>query len=927
MPSSKDIFKQISQLNTDAEKAFFVNQISTPEYLPVLRDLGFFSTPPLPIKDDKGVKFELWYASRYLLRIADKAPAEVMAVAKEIPETENFRVHEDILDILIKIPITFALEFLTIDKAKYFLENPYNYQAPDKISEIIRGAALANHPDEALNLAELVFVITWQSKFSEFDGEEVDIGNLFPKFFRSGGSYDFEKQIRACRIPLIDCAGFKAVRFFLDLLSKAISISKNKGKTEYSWVWLPAIEEHEQNASSGLEAVLAANARDTLEYVFEINPVWLDKARELLSRYKHIIFKRLDLHILRLFAEQNKADVVNRLLDKELFKNPACYHEYTLLLHEQYSNLKPVNQNKFLNFIAEIEGDYIESTQFKWLDLIKNHLKNNWLKKYKTLQQKYGDPPFPTFLSYTESGPWSGPTSPLEDLSSMTVKEITDFLQTWKPSGERTWPPEPSAVGLGRQLKNEIVEQPVKFAKNAAMFIGVNPKFLIHVFFGFQNAVKGQEKFEWDSILELCLTIAKGDSGNLLSDASTLSEARKHAAGLLKEGFNKGVNEIPYKYKKISWDILVHLAKDPDPSPSDEQGSGMGPSLQAINSARGTAIEAVILYGIWHWRNLQEVDKWRGVESIPEVRELLESHLDPKIDPSPAIRSVYGIYFPWFEGMDNAWAKKVVDIIFPLDKDQVLFNAAWETYISYNHVYNNAAMILTTRYEKAIRNLEVFDKDNVTIGDPEARLAEHMIVMYERDLIGEPDGDSLFKLFWDYAPLSVRKHAISSTGISLSNTEGEVPEQIREKLINLIKFRIGVLKDKPLNDRFELTGFQEWFNSEKFDMSWAIASLLKILELTEGQLEHGWVTVKKLVEIADQYPEQVIKCLSLILLNDTSGWVVMGSGREVVPALLEIKNKSSEIKQLVEELGESLFQQKRFEYADLMDKSKLIIPD
>jgi hypothetical protein len=50
----------------------------------------------------------------------------------------------------------------------------------------------------------------------------------------------------------------------------------------------------------------------------------------------------------------------------------------------------------------------------------------------------------------------------------------------------------------------------------------------------------------------------------------------------------------------------------------------------------------------------------------PEAKAVLEAHLDVERDPSLAIRSVYGEYFPWLYVYDPAWALGLVDRLFPL---------------------------------------------------------------------------------------------------------------------------------------------------------------------------------------------------------------------------------------------------------------------
>ena len=69
-----------------------------------------------------------------------------------------------------------------------------------------------------------------------------------------------------------------------------------------------------------------------------------------------------------------------------------------------------------------------------------------------------------------------------------------------------------------------------------------------------------------------------------------------------------------------------------------------------MNTVRCCALEASLKYGLWVMKNLEQTQNCdtrlrRGFDEIPELREVLEEHLDTSRDPSRAARSVYGQWF------------------------------------------------------------------------------------------------------------------------------------------------------------------------------------------------------------------------------------------------------------------------------------------
>lgn len=103
---------------------------------------------------------------------------------------------------------------------------------------------------------------------------------------------------------------------------------------------------------------------------------------------------------------------------------------------------------------------------------------------------------------------------------------------------------------------------------------------------------------------------------------------------------------------------------------------------------------------------LDEAERFSFADA-PEVKDLLEGHLDTTRDPSLAIRSVCEQWFPWFVLLDRVWAAdNVVRILPATDEDGDYWRAAWNTYVTFNPPYNNVAAVLRDQYTTAVRKLD-----------------------------------------------------------------------------------------------------------------------------------------------------------------------------------------------------------------------------
>ena len=114
--------------------------------------------------------------------------------------------------------------------------------------------------------------------------------------------------------------------------------------------------------------------------------------------------------------------------------------------------------------------------------------------------------------------------------------------------------------------------------------------------------------------------------------------------------------------------ILQELTEDPDPTPEDEakflSQPNSDPHSLSINTIRGDAMHAVVQYALWLRRAFEKAVNREalvagGFEEMPEVREVLERHLDPATDPSLTTRSVYGVGFRGFISWTDGGFKRI----------------------------------------------------------------------------------------------------------------------------------------------------------------------------------------------------------------------------------------------------------------------------
>ena len=166
----------------------------------------------------------------------------------------------------------------------------------------------------------------------------------------------------------------------------------------------------------------------------------------------------------------------------------------------------------------------------------------------------------------------------------------------------------------------------------------------------------------WEEPLQLMASVVGhpfqiGDENQSMGRDTDWRWSRRAVAWLLSSGLSDRPNRIPFALRKDTRQILERLTKEPDPSVAQDstRGQDLDPSFLSHNSNRGAAMNAVVEYALWCRRELEArgEDPAPGFDLMPEVRSVLERHLDPGIELSHAVRSVYGQWLLWLLLLDE----------------------------------------------------------------------------------------------------------------------------------------------------------------------------------------------------------------------------------------------------------------------------------
>jgi hypothetical protein len=933
-PGAKDVETLRNRVpNSVVTLEYFLSKPEAERWFEPLARSGFFEHPPAPLRADEeeGTRFPVWPGSRYLARMAAKPErqARVAEIALGIPDTGNINVQEDLIDVVLALPPYLARRL--VSRIAAWVKRPHGWLRGDKLGQLVSQLARGQEVEAACELARVVLAVEPDPR----GPIQLKLGETERTMAREPRTaYDLwqYEEILKTHIPdLVDAAGLRGLEELSRVLESLIRLSRSssddEGPQDYSYIWRPAIEDHAQNHPHSLKDALVTAVRDAAERLARQDASRVPEIVEALQVHPWLVFRRIVLHLLRLFPDTAAGLVAERLTDRDVFEEHGLWHEYILLACQELPRLPTEGQERIWGWIdagpdleryketaekrtgtrptREEAAHFRRAWKFRRLAALEGVLPPEWQRRHAELASEFGEAEHPEFVSYS-GGIVRGPTSPkaADEFRGMGVEEIAAFLKTWQPTGDFLGP---SPEGLGRELTAAVASDPARFVTNASRFQGLEPTYVRALLQGLREALGHERVFSWAPVLELCGLVlaqpanAADESRQRIDDRDPgWSWTRKAIADLLERGLQPGPVMIPFALREAVWRVMHTLTEDAEPTPEYEReygGSNMNPAELSINTTRGEAMHAAVRYGLWVRTHLEKEPCGReriarGFDEVPELREVLERHLDPERDPSLAVRSVYGQWFPWLALLDRRWAAANLSKVFPWEEELSTFrDAAWHTYVVFCRPFDDAFQVLRDEYRRAIERLGSSQAKGGTPADPERRLAEHLMVFYWRGKL-EFDSPELER-FYARASDPVRAHAIWFIGSVFRGEKEPPPEEMLRRLATLWERRLLETRREPRLHAKELGAFGDWFISEVFEDAWAVSQLLEVLRLT-GRAEPDHLIMERLVKLTPAMPGRVVECVRRMIEGADEGWKVYG-WRDQIRSIIGSAIRSDEV--------------------------------
>jgi len=935
-----------------AEYQYFFDRLNSPAWLVPLQKRGLFCTPPKPIAEGDYVSVPFWPESRYLARMTrlPEAQETVLEIVLRMESTENSHVHYDIADIALALPPILSARLVPKLCECIRIPSPLKLLLSEKIRELIPHLAKGGEGTAALALARAALALIAPARGGGGDEESI----LPPEPIAQFDTWHYSRILDTAMPSLVSAVGVEAVEMCCELLCEAIAVSTRPGENEdedYLYIRHPAIERNEDRED--IPSGLLVATRDAAEQVIAKSPAQFTTVTRVLAERKFVSFRRLELHLARIFPEHGLEIAERVFQNPEIIERSSLRHEAVLLLKATFPKLSAETQKKLLNWIdnglpeesvrkwlesCRVEAGeqevrrYVDAWRRDRLALLQPALPQPYAQRFEELTAALG-PPRDLAETTRITGGAIGTRSPKseDDLGAMPIDDIVSFLASWTP-GDTIF--DETAAGVGDTLTKVVTRRAEEFATAANRLIGLDPTYVRCFFAGLTAAIKGGGSFGWSPVLELAAWVVAqprevpGRDGDFMVRDPDWGWTRDSIIDLLTADFEDQPGKLTPANRTQVWQVLKALTDDPYPSPQGEEGDNFDPAFRAINSTRSRALQTVIRYALWVREQTQvhttgDAADLGTFDAMPEVREVLEAHLDTATEPTLTVRAVYGESLRALAGLDWNWLQANITQIMPTEPEHTrLFRAAWESFVAFCEPHPQLLTILTPAYNLAVDEIGQIES-MVRRPSPEERLGEHLLFYYWLGKLDFGGEDSLLERFYRRASAEVRAHATWFIGASVRGWQEDVPGEVLDRLRTLFERRLQAARNAAGPDLFlkELANFGQWFIAGKFDERWALDTLIAVLRLTKEASPDMFV-VRRLAELSAPYPLECVTCLRLMIEGDRERWLVLGvedETRRLLTAALKSNVPDAAI--AAGRLTQELIARGHFGFRDLLEQT------
>lgn len=675
------------------------------EFFDLLNEAGLFAPDcnPAPIRagQPEYVHISFWPALPYLETVAKKAgegddltlAAKVMAVVRTVSSfresdgsaRDNYHTYRVFAAILGLVPVG-AVTKEDLDLIPQWLNNKYESgMVAHTLDQGVIGKLLASDSlTERYKACVIVRHCTAIGWTGGLPGRKKPVPVVKDVWL--------SKLVKHHAVTLGVRVGKEAADLFLERVRELFGKEgRDKGP---SWVWRPAIEDHDQNHSRYPENIFIEGLRDLLlSWVDQEPSVALPYAYDLMVDDAEVV-RRVAIYLInhrwRLFRDSFFQFVEPKLFDQ------GHLHELCGLLRDHFHDFSDEEKAKTVDAIREIpppdKGDastmLLRDAQRKWLLPL---VGKGYPPVDAWFQELQSDPSLSKLSDHSDfhvymeswSGPGPSPFTTAELIAWAKDGSLIENMNNLQPGD--TWRGSPIRA-LVDTLEEAIGIAPDTFLGLLPDFVMAKRPYQYGIINGFKRlwgmSLKDQALKDWDRAWEALVRFFEAimtddDFWNEEIDSDQRQEPNRDwipsaIAGFLEAGTKNDSHAYPVDLLPRTWQIVTLLLKKLPPASLAAEDA----MSQALNTEKGRAIEALFCHALRQCR-VADYASGRHTEVWADIEPIFDHELEQCKGTNFEFSTLAGAYLANIDYMDRQWLQsKFTEIFSPQFPDN--FSCALE---------------------------------------------------------------------------------------------------------------------------------------------------------------------------------------------------------------------------------------------------------
>ena len=318
---------------------FFLNANDS-IWLDSLEQDGFFNKPPSAIATNGNYNAPFWPPLSYLVRVFDSEPEKVLKILENLPETDNPRILEGIVDVVLKSDSLDVFRRLA-PKIMIYIETWWWEFRYNKVIKLLQKPYLFDKSIEDLTFPLLKKVVEFlpvpqsEKEKQKRRNKEPENQHVFADPSSRFDNLEYREIMDKGVRPLAEKEPWTVARILIDATASMIRMTmhpkdmdETEGAKRYEIFSDRALDETDYTyMDSDSKWCLVQAMKFSCERVFEKSPEFIELLNEILCNQRWKVFRHLREHLYTLYPnEQTKPWIRELILAHKNYDWNYSYH-------------------------------------------------------------------------------------------------------------------------------------------------------------------------------------------------------------------------------------------------------------------------------------------------------------------------------------------------------------------------------------------------------------------------------------------------------------------------------------------------------------------------------------------------------------------------------------------------------------------------